>query len=181
VDVVRPSAGQQVAAGLATGAALVAVGTLGASLSTVRYTGEGEDAGSSVTRVAWGETLTGFSEEPFGYPSVPWGAPMVLVALLLTGAAVAALLASRAIVVERSAVVAQLLAVAGGSLAAGVLVVLWRVAAADLEAGETVEDLAMTMGPVLGLLGLVVLLAGAAAIAVARPKPVVLARVSVTS
>ena len=178
---VRPSARQQVAAGLATGAALAAVGTLGASLSTIRYTGEGEDAGSSLTRVAWGETLTGFSEESFGYPSVPWGAPMAVVALLLTVSAVAALLAARAIAVERSTVVAQLLAVAGGALAAGVLAVLWRVAAADLEAGETVEDLAMTMGPVPGLLGLVVVLAGAAAVAMARSKPVVLARVSVTS
>jgi hypothetical protein len=181
VDVVRPSARQQIAAGLAAAAALVAVGTLGASLSTISVTGEGDDAGSSLTRVAWGESLTGFSGGQFAYPSVPWGAPMVLVALLLTGAAVAGLLAARAIGVVRWAVVAQLLTVAGGALAAGVLIVLWRVAAADLETGETVEDTAMTMGPVPGLLCLLVVLACASAVTAARSKPVVIARVSVTS
>lgn len=181
VELIRPSAAHQVAAGLGTGGALVAVSTLGASLSTLRYLGEGEDAGSSLTRVAWGEALTGYSGDDFGYPSVPWGGPMVLVVMLLTGSAVASLLAARRVGTVRWAAVARVLAVAGGALAAGVLAVLWRVAAADLETGNTVDGIAMDWGPALGLLCVVVLLAGAAAVIAGRSTPVVIARVSVRS
>jgi hypothetical protein len=180
VELVRPTGAQQVAAGLATGAALAAVASLGTSLSTIRYTGEGEDAGSSLTRVAWGETLTGFSGDDFGYPSVAWGGPMVLAVLLLTGSAVASLLAARAVGLVRWVVLARSLAVAGSALTAGVLVVLWRVGAADIETGNTVDEIATVLGPVLGLLCLVVLLAAAAAATVGRSGAVVVARVSVT-
>lgn len=181
VDLIRPSAAQQVAAGLATGGALVAVATLGASLSVLRSTGEGEDAGSSLTRVAWGEALTGYSGDDFGYPTVAWGGPMVLVVLLLTGSAAASLLAARRIGILRWAAVAQLLAVAGAALAAGVAAVLWRAAAADLDTGVTVDGVAMDWGPALGLVCVVVLLAGAAAVTAGRSAPVVIARVSVQS
>src|SRR3954451_9968506 len=95
VPVTRPIAVRQLAAGLATAAALVVGSGLGLSLDTVEYGATEFSSSSTITRLAWGEQLTPQMADESGYPSVTWGGPLVVAVVLLAAAAVCALLAAR--------------------------------------------------------------------------------------
>jgi hypothetical protein len=176
VPVTRPVAVRQVAAGLATAAALVSAGGLGLSLDTVRYRDEGPD--TSFSRLAWGTQIGGFRSGD--QLSITWGGPLVLAIVLLVLAAAAALVGARTDRGPWSAA-AQVLAIAGGGLLAGVLAVLVVVGRSDVSTPDYVDGVTTTWGPVAGALGLALALAAAAALTARRGRPAVLATVQVTS
>src|SRR3954447_14444123 len=95
VPVTRPIAVRQLAAGLATAAAVLAAGGLGLSLDTLELGGSDTAAPGSVTRLAWGERVSSTIAEGFQYPSWRWGGPLVLAVVLLVVAAACALVAAR--------------------------------------------------------------------------------------
>jgi hypothetical protein len=175
VAVTRPVAVRQVAAGLATAAALVAASGLGLSLDTVRYTSGSSDA--SITPLAWGPQISG-SDISGGFLTVTWGGPLVLAVVLLALAAATALVGART---DRGpwAVLAQLLAIAGGALVAGVLGVLVPFGDSDVSTPHHVAGVTTTWGPVVGALGVAVALAAGAAVTARRGRPAVLATVQV--
>ncbi|SFK30409.1 hypothetical protein [Geodermatophilus ruber] len=176
VRVLRPVAVRQVSAGLAVAAALAGTLALGLSLSTVRSAEEG--ATESIVRVAGGEVLTGYDgSDPWAWPSLVWTGPVTSAVLLLTAAALAALLGARADLPGRWATAAQLLALAGGGLLAGVTGVQVAVGSADFALGVAQEEFATWWGPVPGAAGAGALLAVAAALTARRGRAAVLATV----
>ncbi|MGY1602659.1 hypothetical protein ACI78S_10405 [Geodermatophilus sp. SYSU D00815] len=181
VPVTRPIAVRQLAAGLAAVAALVTGSGLALSLDTVEYSDE-FTTGLTISRLAWGERVTGAGTEEFLYQTVSWGGPLVLAVVLLTAAAAAALVTAR--VGDRGpwARLAQLLAVAGGAVTAGVFATLWVFGRTDVSVAEyAVEGTRVTTqwGPLMGVLGVAVVLAGAAAATARRGRADVLATVEV--
>src|SRR3954469_17588061 len=94
VPVTRPIAVRQLAAGLATAAAVLAAGGLGLSLDTVEYGGSDVGPSDSITRLAWGERVSSTIADGFQYPSWRWGGPLVLAVVVLAAVAGWALLAA---------------------------------------------------------------------------------------
>ena len=179
VEVLRPNVSQQVAAGLATVAALVTIASLGLSLDTQRFTPD--DTVSTVSRLAWGERLGGDWPDGFDYTSPTWGAPLVVAALLLTVAAGAALVAARADLGAGWETAALLSSVVAAALLGGVASMLAAFGAYGTAVGHYAGDASGRWGPLMTALILSIALAGASAVLVRRGTPVVLATVEVTS
>src|SRR3954468_23664929 len=141
VPVTRPIAVRQLAAGLATAAAVLAAGGLGLSLDTVEYGGSDVGPSDSIPRPAGGERVSSTIADGFQYPSWRWGGPLVLAVVVLAAAAACALLAARLGDRGPWARLGQLLAIGGGALTAGLVAVLWVVGAADVSAKDHAEGL----------------------------------------
>jgi hypothetical protein len=187
VPVTRPIAVRQLAAGLATAAAVVAAGGLGLSLDTVRYGGGDSTAPASITRLAWGERVSSTITGGFQYASWRWGGPLVLAVVLLVAAAACALVAARLGDRGPWARLGQLLAIGGGALVVGLVAVLWVVGASDVSSKDHTdwlgegEGVTTQWGPLMAALVLAVVLAAGAAVLVRRGRSVVVATVQVTA
>src|SRR5687768_6530244 len=165
VAVTRPVAVRQLAAGLATVAAATAASGLALSLTTVEFGASEFSDRMSITRQAFGNQMSGVGSEDFPYERLAWGAPLVVAVALLTAAAVAALVASRTDRRNGWARLAQLLAVAGGAAAAGILAVLVAFGVPDVyidNYDSTDRSVDTHWGPVPFVLGLAVVAAAAA-------------------
>ncbi|MBN1093906.1 hypothetical protein JKP75_15900 [Blastococcus sp. TML/M2B] len=174
VPVLRPVGVRQVSAGLATGAAVTAVLSLGVGLtSTWDPTGE-TGYPDVVTRVAGGESVPGWDDGTWSWVSLDWTLPGMLAVLLLTAAAVAALLGARDDEPGAWSSVAQLTALAGAGLLAGIAGVQAVVGRGDIAQAEG-QDLSAQWGPATGLVVAGVLLALAAAATARRGRARVLA------
>lgn len=163
VAVLRPVGIRQVSGGLATGAAVAAVLSLGVGLTSTWDPSDESSLGDVVvTRVAGGESVPGWDGDTWSWASLDWTAPVLLAALLLTAAAVAAVLGARDDEPGPWSSVAQFAAMAGGGLLAGVVGVQAVVGLSDIAQAEGVV-ISAQWGPALGVLVAGVVLAVAAA------------------